>query len=115
MNDRLQAIYDLPGSAPTGDRLDGRLRRWLRRTYLRSPADLNRVRRYASEHAPGVRVTLAGAVHDPVAAALIGPEVLLILERLQADPLRLREDWPLDVAVEPLLALAGVNARPYQK
>ena len=114
MNARLQVIYEMLGPSPVLDRLDCHLRSWLRHTYLRSPADLRRVRRYAAEHAPGVRATLATTVHDPGASVLLGPEVLLVLERLHSDPLGLRHDWPQDVPLEPLLALADANARPYE-
>jgi hypothetical protein len=89
------------------------IRRFLRETYLREPADLRRVRRYAAANAQGVRLTVASAAQDPEAQQLLGPEVLLVLERLANDPFGLRDSWPTSSPLKPLLALAETNGRPY--
>ena len=112
LNARVGAVYAT--LVPDGpDVIPSDVRRFLRREYLREPADLRRVRRYATAQARGIRLTIAAAGHHPEAKRLLGPEVLLLLERLAHDPLGLREAWPADAPLQPLLALAEANGRPY--
>lgn len=110
----LEAVYRalLPDAR---DVVDRRLRQGLRAAYFRTPADARRVRRFVETHAEGVRATLGAVVGDPDASRLLGPDALLVLERLHADPHELRDNWPDDAPLEPLLALAGANARPYER
>ncbi|MEJ7787576.1 MAG: hypothetical protein WKF96_22460 [Solirubrobacteraceae bacterium] len=61
----------------------------------------------------GISSTLRAVESDSEAAELLGPEVLLILERLHNDPFGLRAAWPDDASMRALLALADANARPF--
>lgn len=97
------------------DHVERALRERLRADYLRTEDDARRVRRYAEDHADGVRATLGAVASDPHASRLLGPDALLVLERLNADPHGLRDNWPEDSPIEPLLALASANARPYER
>lgn len=110
---RLGQVYRLVGPDGGASTMAAAQRLRLRRLYLRTPADFRRVRRYVVQHAHGVSSTLRAAESDRAAAGLLGPEVLLILERLHDDPFGLRAAWPDDASVRALLALADANARPF--
>lgn len=112
LNARIGSIYTaLAPEAP--EVIPRELRRFLRQTYLRQPSDLRRVRRYAAAHAHGIRLSIAAAAQHPDASRLLGPEILLVLEQLASDPLGLRDAWPAAEPLDPLLALAATNGRPY--
>lgn len=112
LNVRIGSIYTtlVPG-AP--ELIAPELRRFLRQAYLCQPSDLRRVRSYAAANAHGIRLSIAAAAQHPDAKRLLGPEILLVLERLARDPLGLRNTWPADEPLDPLLALAATNGRPY--
>lgn len=112
LNEQLRILYEILAlGAPS--LISPALQRYLRQTYLREPADLRRVRRYTTDHLTGIRSTLQATAHGSDALPLLGPEVLLVLERLASDPLGLRNSWPADEPMGPLLALAEANGRPY--
>lgn len=112
LNQQVSCVYaSLAPGAPNA--ITPSLRRYLRHTYLRDPADLRRVRRYAQDHLTGIRATLRAAAYTGEALPLLGPEALLVLERLASDPLGLRQAWPINEPLAPLMALAAANGRPY--
>jgi hypothetical protein len=64
-------------------------------------------------HGEGLCVTLESMRSEPEGRRLVRPEVLLVLERLVADPFALQVAWPPDRPIAELHFIADAFARPF--